>query len=556
MQIKMLRGTKIGEGTFGIVYSGNTGGKKIAVKRNLVEDQTSFIGVLREVHILNELRSYPHVVRLEIVSFGNPFHNTIFSPLSGEERNSQRDDTIHFIFGEAAYDLHRYIYGASIQDFSLNKRYMVHILLAMEYIHGHKIIHRDIKPSNILIFGDEADALGVCNVAKICDFGLSKPYTYQGSQTPCTVTSWYRAPEIALGYPHYDYKVDVWAVGCVFFEMAARRAFIPNVPDDNDDILSSILGALPQELSMRKFRELIRSNKWRRISLRPSYTPKTRRSFAEQIGFDHGGLAKFEKEAGRFASFCDLLNKMLTFEWDQRITITECLNHDFFRDYADVINYTRKKYPPRTVKYQPITICSCMERKWMSDAVTDIFNNRGSFRWYTHRALFQAMDLFDRYLTAMFQNTTIPSHAVESNLKGLIHDKYGSDLRFMTCLYSAIKFFSSIQYPVPFDNIVSKEFCTKEAKLIAEQFEGAFIKSCLQFEIYQPTVYECADEFNDKLDDVDVRNLIILYSMNDTFSGMTHCELYQYYRTYLKGASVEMLLAPIAVPRKHTRSTQ
>ena len=33
------------------------------------------------------------------------------------------------------------------------------------------------------------------------------------------VTIWYRAPELALGAQHYTAAIDMWAVGCIFFEM-------------------------------------------------------------------------------------------------------------------------------------------------------------------------------------------------------------------------------------------------------------------------------------------------------------------------------------------------
>lgn len=543
----MLRGDKLGEGTFGIVYSGTSpkSNRQYAVKRNLVEDETSFIGVPREVDVLNKLRHHPHIVRLERVTFGHPFNEGCFSPLKGIERTSQRDDSIHFVFGQAAYDLHRFIYGAVITDFSLIKRYMVNILLGIEYMHSQHIIHRDLKPSNILIFGEEKDALGVGNIAKICDFGLAKPYTYQGFQTPKTVTSWYRAPEIALGYPHYDYKVDIWSVGCILYEMIAKRAFIPDVPDDNDDILSRILGSLPQELPMRKFRELVRGNKWRNVKLTPAHSPRLRRTFAQQMGFSVEALELFEKQAGKLDLFCDLLDKMLKFEWEQRYTTTQCLDHPFFDDHRSIITRTRKLYPPQIEKEQVLLIKECVERKWMSQAATEIFNNRGSLRWYSHRALFQAMDLFDRYLSVMFHVTTIPSNAIESNLKGFIHDKFGAELRFMSCLYLCIKYFSSIHYPISYETIVAEEYRTNEAKLIAEQFEGGFIKNCLEYNIYRPTIYEAADDFGDKLEDSDIRDLIILYSMNNTFSGMKSCELYQYYRTNLKGRPLDVLFSPI-----------
>jgi serine/threonine protein kinase len=548
----MIKGTKLGEGTFGIVYSGTCPETKgrYAIKRNLIEDKTSFIGVLREVDVLNKLRHHPHLVRLEQVAFGQPFSAECFSPLDGKDRISQRDDSMHFVFKQAAYDLNTFIYGALIIDFRLIKRYMVNILLGIEYMHSQKIIHRDLKPSNILIFGEEKDAMGVGNVAKICDFGLSKPYTYQGYQTPNTVTSWYRAPEITLGYHHYDYKVDVWSVGCILYEMIAKRAFIFDVSDNNDEILSCILGALPQELPMRKFRELVRSNKWREIKLTPVHSPHIRRNFVQQIGLTNEGLEKFETQIGKLNIFCDLLDNMLRFEWDDRYTATQCLDHPFFDEYTGIIGETRKQFQPQMYKEQPLVIHKCVERKWMAQIATEIFNNRNNLSWYSNRALFQAMDLFDRYLSVMFCSTIIPPNAMESDLKGFIHDKFGSKLRFMTCLYLCIKYFSSIHYPVSYDSIVDREYRTDDSKLIAEQFEGGFIKNCLEYNIYRSTVYEAADNFNDKLEDIDIRDLIILYSMNDSFSGMTPSELYLYYRTNFRGYSLELLFSPI-VKKEH-----
>lgn len=543
----MRRGKKLGEGTFGIVYEGTSPktNRRFAVKRNLTEDITSFIGVSREVDVLNKLRNHPHIVRLERVAFGTPFQGACFSPLTGKDRESQRDDSLHFVFGRAAYDLHRFIYDAMIIDFNLMKRYMVDMLLGLEYIHGRHIIHRDLKPSNILIFGDEKNALGCSNVAKICDFGLAKPYTYQGSQTPKTVTSWYRAPEIALGFPSYDYKVDIWSLGCIFYEMVAKRAFIPDVPDDNDVIVSNILGALPRELSMRKFRELVRSNKWRTVKLKPTHSPRSRRSFAQQIGLLPHNLQMFEQYAGKMELFCDLLENMLRFEWDERYTATQCLDHPFFQNYSNLIAETRRLYSPNPSQHRPLIIHKCVERKWMAQIATEIFNNRGKLIWYSHRSLFQAMDLFDRYLAAMFHSTTIPPNAVESEYKGFIHDKFGAELRFMTCLYLCIKYFSSIHYPVQYDDVVNDKYRTPEAKLIAEQFEGGFIKNCLEYDIYRPTIYEVADEFEDKLEDADIRDLIVLYSMNSSFNGMTAKDLYCHYRTHLRGKSLELLFAPI-----------
>ena len=62
----MLRGDKLGEGTFGIVYAGSSPKSKrqYAIKRNLVEEETSFIGVPRELDMLTKLR---HIASLNCI---------------------------------------------------------------------------------------------------------------------------------------------------------------------------------------------------------------------------------------------------------------------------------------------------------------------------------------------------------------------------------------------------------------------------------------------------------------------------------------------------------
>lgn len=545
----MLKGDKLGEGTFGIVYSARSpiSQSNYAVKRNLSEYETSFIGVPREVDVLNKLRYHPHVVKLEKVAFGHPFQQGCFSPLVGNSRESQKDDSIHFIFKQAIYDLHQFIYGVPVTDFGVAKRYMISMLLGTEYMHGHRIIHRDLKPSNILIFPDEVDACGNANIAKISDLGLAKPYTYQGSQTPETVTSWYRAPEIALAYPNYDYKVDIWSLGCIFYEMVSKKAFLKDVPDNNDEIISTILNVLPEELPKRKLVDLVKSNKWRDVKLGPKYN-RTRKSFLTQLSLTDSGKAKFEEQAGSIEKFCDLLTNMLKFDWEERFTAKQCLDHPFFSDNYNMINETRKLHPPISKKDKTIYFKSCIERKWMTSAAIEIFNNRFDCKWYTHRILFQAIDLFDRYITVMYHNGGFPPNAVESENKGLIHDKFDTELRFMVCLYLCIKYFSSVHYPISYDIIVSEEYRTPEAQLIAEQFEASFVATCLEYDIYQPTLYETADDFDDRLDDNDIRNLIILYTMNNSVCGMKLSEIYKYYRDNLRYSSMEKLLNPIPKP--------
>jgi len=89
--------------------------------------------------------------------------------------------------------------------------YTCQIILAIEYLHKHKIIYRDLKPENILI-----DQEG--NI-KLTDFGLSKIINNENNRayTICG-TPEYLAPEILM-QKGYDKSVDWWSLGALVYEM-------------------------------------------------------------------------------------------------------------------------------------------------------------------------------------------------------------------------------------------------------------------------------------------------------------------------------------------------
>ncbi|KAK2946349.1 putative G2-specific protein kinase fin1 [Blattamonas nauphoetae] len=85
------------------------------------------------------------------------------------------------------------------------------ITLGLDFIHKKKILHRDIKAGNIF--------LTTKNMCKLGDFGISRSLANTRDMAHTLVgTPYYMSPELSQNRP-YDYKSDIWALGCLLYEM-------------------------------------------------------------------------------------------------------------------------------------------------------------------------------------------------------------------------------------------------------------------------------------------------------------------------------------------------
>lgn len=121
--------------------------------------------------------------------------------------------------------------------------WLTEAVLGLKYIHERHVLHRDLKTSNLFLTKDGNLKIGDFGIAKVMECTVACAQTQIG-------TPYYLCPEICQG-KSYAWGSDIWALGCILFEMCAGR--VPFQGHDLRSLLNQITKApipdIPQRFS-------------------------------------------------------------------------------------------------------------------------------------------------------------------------------------------------------------------------------------------------------------------------------------------------------------------
>ena len=232
------------------------------------------------------------------------------------------------------------ILGKSVFDFLRDNAYNPYTLedvrtisynlcQSVNFLHSNRLTHTDLKPENILFQDSSYDVVdGHRQVrdasVRLIDFG-SATFDWE-HHSKIISTRHYRAPEVILELG-WAQPCDVWSVGCIMFELALGHTLFQT--HDNKEhlaMMERILGPIPVKMAVRSRTKYFSQGnlKWDHSSSHGKYVKrhcKPLENYIERID---------EVLQADWMDLFDLIQKMLVYETEQRITLTESLKHPFF----------------------------------------------------------------------------------------------------------------------------------------------------------------------------------------------------------------------------------
>ena len=189
--------------------------------------------------------------------------------------------------------------------------YIYEVLKALDFAHSNGVMHRDVKPHNIVVDHENKKL-------RLIDWGLAEFYHPNKEYNVRVASRYFKGPELLVDLQDYDYSLDIWSLGCMFAGMIFRREPFFHGHDNQDQLvkIARVLGTKDLHEYIEKYGLELDGNF---MSLLGSHQRKPWERFITE---DNKLLATDDA--------LDLLNRMLVYDHQQRVTAKEAMEHPFF----------------------------------------------------------------------------------------------------------------------------------------------------------------------------------------------------------------------------------
>uniref|UniRef100_A0A8C6BWC3 Serine/threonine-protein kinase Nek10 n=2 Tax=Monodon monoceros TaxID=40151 RepID=A0A8C6BWC3_MONMO len=238
----------LGSGAFGCVYKvrKHSGQNLLAMKevnlhnpafgKDKKDRDSSIRNIVSELTIIKEQLYHPNVVRYYKTFLENDRLYIVMELIEGAplgEHFSSLKEKQHHFAEERLWKI------------------FIQLCLALRYLHKEKrIIHRDLTPNNIML-GDK-------DRVTVTDFGLAKQKQESSKLTSVVGTILYSCPEVLKSEP-YGEKADVWAAGCILYQMATLNPpfYSTNMLSLATKIVEAVYEPVPEDIYSEKVTTII-----------------------------------------------------------------------------------------------------------------------------------------------------------------------------------------------------------------------------------------------------------------------------------------------------------